>query len=347
MMMKSDHTDRKSAVRTISLWICCTALAVVYSKRNTSLDVWKSILNPSPKKHTTSIQSAAATVQSLCRAVLRYAWKQLKDDMTPTQHRGSCQCGSVQFVVFGPKTLYVLYDVCSRKIVSYRHARIHATALTWDDGGQVVRTYKDAHYFCPNCGVPLAHVKRCGGEMTQWFINIDCLDGNTCILRPASSRPKESVDDERSLNVPWEIPVEQQHIITKDEPATKQSYSPTISALDDSALDDGELSTDDRIVLPHASASSVASVQSTEELATTAYRLRKALSSHSSVHSKSTTVDGTAKTTGTPTADGITEYYANASPVSSVPELAAARSEESSTVPDADTLRRFLTKHVS
>lgn len=319
MMLSRNDKSNPSSLKSVSLWICFAALAVVYSKRSTTLAIWKSILkheasSPKKQRNQNTLQTATDALQSLCRAFVRYALENLKrkdepHDLTPTQHRGSCHCGAIRFVVFCKKTLFVEED--RSRIISYRHARIPTTALTWEEGQ--VRTYDSAHFFCPNCGVHLAHLTT--GEEIELFINVDCLDGASYVLRPADSRPAGEIiiKDECSPHIPLTVPME-----TPKEPEsnTKQSYpcSPSVSALDDEVA---ELSTDGRITLPQACSASVASVQTTEELAATAYRLRKVLSSTE-----------TPKSEGSPT----------------VPELT---SSEESVVPDADTLRRYLTKHVA
>lgn len=408
------NNDRKpssfSTTRTIGFWICFAAVAVVYSKRNISVDVWQSILKPpplSPKKRSRAVTTgskndtiptveAVQVVYAICRKLLRYAVDTLKisstsssthhprepHDVSPTQHRGSCHCGNVKFVIFGPKTLYV--ESCTtttteapyrrrRRVLSYEYARIDITALTWEEGN--VQSYDDSsrYFFCPNCGVHLAHTATFmsttndypDDEMVlQLFINVNCLDGNSYILRPIHSRPAEAIKPKHHpltvpLTVPIPVVVDHHHpgivpdrasIVSKNQ--QNPPSSPSISALDD----DLELlsAADDRITL--GAAASVTSVQTTEELAVTAYRLRKALSSHSSTTKSSfprvtshtecgeeeVAVEEDENPHSIPAVSPISESL----PQASIHLLHSDEESSSTAAADADTLRRFLGKHV-
>jgi hypothetical protein len=394
MMMPPLRNNKSIAVstiismRTITFWVCFVAVALAYSKRTISVDVWQSILKrpttPTKMKHGTarnsdeSFQVTIEVVYALCRKLVRYAIDALEkakqqrnrggaeppppqedeqhDDLSPAQHRGSCHCGAVKFVVFAAKTLYVESTTSTstistdpqqcRRILPYEYARINNTSLTWDEGH--VQSYDSRYFFCPSCGVHLAHAvvttsstnnNAAANEMIQLFINVDCLDGSSYILRPVSSRPQEATTTNlfagrRPLDVPLTVPVpvvaDQRHHATlvsecastiagtqqrQQQPPPRHSpSSPSVSALDDdleymsTTADNNDVRSINLLgTTTTTAAASVASGQTTEELAVTAYRLRKALLSHTATSSSTatTTTATTTKTSSSPTSPAL------------------------------------------
>jgi hypothetical protein len=467
-----DHRNNKAttmSVRMISFWVCFAAVALAYSKRHISVDVWRTILKrptSSPRSNrrnnnNESFQETVEAVYALCRRLIGSAVDTVREktsqrrererrgedephDLSPAQHRGSCHCGAVQFVVFGPKTLYVESATSTttttgdttttsttmnaqqygRRIVPYEYARIDTTSLTWDEGN--VQAYEARFFFCPRCGVHLAHTAEAGTSMShhhrtsdddvRLYINVDCLDGDSYILRPISSRPSEeashslsrrpnNMDNVLPLTVP--VPViatadhhhHQHYAMVSDGGSTtmasrkqrqqqQQQYrcapsSPSVSALED---DIELLSTtmDNRSITLGTTTASVASSAArttTEDLAVTAYRLRKALSSHttstttistttakiSSPVSSSSVSSPRAAVTATappPTASPGSETKGDTGPndddeededidntpneSSSPATYRAAKTDGSSSLSmtsDAEQLRRYLAKH--
>jgi hypothetical protein len=377
---KSTAVSTTMSMRTITFWVCFVAVALAYSKRTISVDVWKSILKrpttPTKKKnhhrnsnhHSNSDESFEETivaVYALCRKLVRYAVDALEKakqqqqrnrggaepppqqdvhehDLSPAQHRGSCHCGAVKFVVFAAKTLYVesmtstTTDPQCRRILPYEYARINNTSLTWDEGH--VQSYDSRYFFCPSCGVHLAHAvvttsstnnNVAADEMIQLFINVDCLDGSSYILRPVSSRPQEAISTNsfggrRPLDVPLTVPVpvvadHRHHATLVSEcastiagtqqrqqlpPPRHSPSSPSVSALDDdleymsTTADNNDVRSINLLGTPTTTTTaSVTSGQTTEELAVTAYRLRKALLAHTAASSSTaTTATATTKT---------------------------------------------------
>jgi hypothetical protein len=392
MPLRNNNDHHRKA---ISFWVCFVVVALAYSKRNISVDVWQSILKrpttptKNNKKHRNSsinssdesFQETIEAVYALCRKLVRYAVDALEkarqqrnsgggeeqtqqqdehDDLSPAQHRGSCHCGAVKFVVFGAKTLYVesttsttstSTDPQCRRILPYEYARINNTSLTWDEGH--VQSYDSRYFFCPSCGVHLAHAvttsstgnNNAAADEIQLFINVDCLDGSSYILRPVSSRPPEATTTDsfvgrRPLDVPLTIPVpvvadQRHHATLVSECAStiagtqqRQRHSPSspsVSALDDdlefmsTTADNNDVRSINLLGTTTATTSaSVASGQTTEELAVTAYRLRKALLSHTAA-SSTTTATATktslsvsprvaAATTAAPTSPALVDY---------------------------------------
>jgi hypothetical protein len=362
---KSTAVSTTISMRTITFWVCFVAVALAYSKRTISVDVWKSILKrpTTPTKNNKhrnnsdeSLQVTIEAVYALCRKLVRYAIDALEkakqqqqrnrgggaepppqqdahDDLSPAQHRGSCHCGAVKFVVFAAKTLYVESMTTSttstdpqqcRRILPYEYARINNTSLTWDEGH--VQSYDSRYFFCPSCGVHLAHAvttsstNNNAADEIQLFINVDCLDGSSYILRPVSSRPQEatttnSFGDRRPLDVPFTVPVPHQATLVSERASTiagtqqrqqlppprHSPSSPSVSALDDdleymSTTADNNDVRSINLLGTTTTAASVASGQTTEELAVTAYRLRKALLAHTATSSSTATTATTTKT---------------------------------------------------
>jgi hypothetical protein len=406
MMMRNnnndDHRHNKAttmSVRMISFWVCFAAVALAYSKRNISVDVWRTILkrptssprSNSNRRNDESFQETVEAVYALCRRLIRCAVDAVLEtsqrrreqrgqdekephDLSPAQHRGSCHCGAVQFVVFGPKTLYVESATSTatttttttmnaqqynRRIVPYEYARIDTTSLTWDEGN--VQAYAARFFFCPRCGVHLAHADAgttshhhhaAEEDAQRLYINVDCLDGDSYILRPIRSRPPEetthsllrhrpnNMDD---VIIPLTVPVpviataDHHHYgmvsdggsMTMTSKQPQQQYrcapsSPSVSALEEEDLELLSTTMDGRsIVLGNATSVASSTARTTnEDLAVTAYRLRKALSSHTT---STTTISTTTAKISSPVSSSLSS--SRAAVATAPPPTASAGSE--------------------
>ena len=127
------------------------------------------------------------------------------------EHKGSCQCGSITFVIRGPKHLHALHSLPGKNMHYPKYIPTFANDFQLIRGEQHMRFYYEgdtatidnddnssvtfeeqqqnrdddhtttsnqaqkAQVFCGNCGVHLFHANRESGELE---VNANCLDDN-------------------------------------------------------------------------------------------------------------------------------------------------------------------------
>ena len=98
-----------------------------------------------------------------------------------TEHKGSCHCGTVKFLIAAPTKITVTRCNCS---LCRRKGAIMATLpkenLRVTRGEDNLGLYQwnmhiAKHYFCKTCGIYTHHQRRSAPE--QYGFNVGCLEG--------------------------------------------------------------------------------------------------------------------------------------------------------------------------
>ncbi len=97
-----------------------------------------------------------------------------------TQHRGSCHCGGVRFLITETPTELTTCDcsLCVKK--NALMTKVPETALEITAGADLLSLYewntrRAKHYFCKRCGIYVFHRKRAAPD--HFGVNVFCLDG--------------------------------------------------------------------------------------------------------------------------------------------------------------------------
>lgn len=99
------------------------------------------------------------------------------------QHKGSCHCGIVQFMVTAPKDINAIRCNCSLcNMTGFLHLIVEKKDFTLLQGEDnlslyTFNTHVAQHYFCKTCGVKSFYTPR--SHPDGYSVNVNCLDPKT------------------------------------------------------------------------------------------------------------------------------------------------------------------------
>ena len=179
---------------------------------------WLSSTNPSEEERIKANRRKYAWMPWWWPIIAMQRWNKQKKNTTSAttenqfEHKGSCQCGSITFVIRGPKHLHALHSLPGKNMHYPKYIPTFANNFQLIRGEQHMRFYYEgdtttttvndnddnssvtfeeqqqnsgddhtttsnqaqkAQVFCGNCGVHLFHANRESGELE---VNANCLD---------------------------------------------------------------------------------------------------------------------------------------------------------------------------